>query len=325
MKPKVLIYSKIGRKATAYIQQYCETVSFDNVNKNNHQAFMKELNDAVGLIGAGLRIDEELLQHAPRLKVVSNVSVGYDNLDVQALAKHGIMATNTPDVLNETVADLLFGMLLASARRIPKLDGYVKEGKWGHSDESDWFSSDVHHKTIGIIGMGGIGTAIAKRARFGFDMEILYHNRTRNEDAELKYEAKYRSLPDLLKESDFVVLMTPLTKETEKLMGVEEFNLMKKSAFFINGSRGRTVDESALINALQEQEIKGAALDVFEQEPIDKENPLLRLPNVITLPHVGSATYETRLAMAMLAAENVVDGVLGKEPKNSITEPIKRS
>ena len=325
MKPKVLIYSKIGRKATAYIQQYCETVSFDNVNESNRQAFVKELKDAAGLIGAGLRVDEELLQHAPELKVVSNVSVGYDNLDVQALAKHGIIATNTPDVLNETVADLLFGMLLASARRIPELDGYVKEGKWEHSDDSGWFSSDVHHKTIGIIGMGGIGTAIAKRARFGFDMEILYHNRTRNEDAELKYEAMYRSLPDLLKESDFVVLMTPLTKETEKLMGVEEFNLMKKSAFFINGSRGRTVDESALINALQEQEIKGAALDVFEQEPIDKENPLLRLPNVITLPHVGSATYETRLAMAMLAAENVVDGVLGKEPKNSITEPIKRS
>ena len=312
MKPKVIVYKKVDQKVLDYIKQTCEIVYFEKLDSENYAEFLHELKDAHGILGAGLKIDKELLDQAPQLKIVSNVSVGYDNLDLPLLSERGIMATNTPEVLNETVADTVMGLILATARRMPELDSWVKSGQWNSMLAEKWFGVDVHHKVLGIIGLGGIGTAVAKRAHFGFNMDILYHNRSRNHKAEQKYSATYCSLEDLLKQSDFVCLMTPLTPETEKLMGKKEFEQMKESAIFINASRGKTVDEEALIQALQNGEILAAGLDVFDPEPVKKDNPLLSMKNVVTLPHIGSATMETRFNMAMLAAENLVAGLKGR-------------
>ncbi|MGM9986427.1 MAG: 2-hydroxyacid dehydrogenase [Bacillaceae bacterium] len=322
MKPKVIVYKRVPQVVLEKLQQSCDVVSFQGLNDNNYSSFLHELKEAEGLLGSELRIDQALIKQAPKLKVVSNIAVGYDNFDIPALTTHNIMATNTPEVLNDTTADTIFGLLLATARRFPELDQFVKNGQWNKSVEEEQFSSDVHHKTLGIIGMGGIGTAIAKRANLGFDMNILYHNRSHNEEAEKHYNAKYCSLEELLTQSDFVCLMTPLTAETEKLMGAKEFKLMKKTAFFINGSRGKTVDEQALIQALKNKEIAGAGLDVFTVEPVEKDNPLLTMKNVVTLPHIGSATFETRTKMSLLAAENLVAGLQGKRPSNLINDII---
>ncbi|WHY86837.1 D-glycerate dehydrogenase [Neobacillus novalis] len=318
MKPKVIVYKKVDQRVLDFIQKTCEIVYFEKLDSNTYPAFLHELKNANGIIGSGLKVDGELLENAPQLKIVSNISVGYDNLQLSALSARGIMATNTPEVLNDSVADTIIGLILSTARRMPELDQFVKTGQWKTNLEEPWFGIDVHHKVLGIIGMGGIGSAVAKRAHLGFDMEILYHNRSRNRDAEEKYNAMYCSREELLKKSDFVCLMTPLTPKTEKLMGKREFELMKESAIFINCSRGKTVDEEALIHALQTGEIYGAGLDVFVQEPINLDNPLISMENVVTLPHIGSATYETRFKMAMLAATNLVSGINGEIPANLI-------
>ena len=295
LKPKVIVYKKVDKKVLDFIKNTCKVVYFEKLDSQTYPIFLEELKDAQGILGAVLKVDKELLDQAPHLKIVCNTSVGYDNLNMNELTKRGIKATNTPDVLNETVADTIFGLLLSTARRMPELDFWVKTGQWESNLEEKWFGVDVHHKTLGIIGMGRIGTAIAKRAHLGFDMEIVYHNRSRNEEAEQKYGATYCSMEDLLKQSDFVCLMTPLTPKTEKIMGKREFELMKETAIFINGSRGKTVDEEALIHALQMGEILAAGLDVFVQEPVKLDNPLLSMKNVVTLPHIGSATYELAL------------------------------
>lgn len=318
MKPKVIVYKKVDKKVVDFLQETLDVIYFEKLDSQTYPVFLDELKDAQGLLGSHLKIDQELLEHAPHLKIVCNTSVGYDNLDLSSLAKHGVMATNTPDVLNDTVADTMMGLILSTARRIPELDHWVKTGQWESTLEEKWFGVNVHHKVLGIIGMGRVGAAIAKRAHFGFDMDILYHNRSRNEEAEQKYNATYCTLDELLKQSDFVCLMTPLTPETEKLMGKREFVLMKKTAIFINGSRGKTVDEQALIQALETKEILGAGLDVFVKEPIEKDHPLLTMNNVVTLPHIGSATYETRFQMDMLGAVNLAAGLKGDVPPNLI-------
>ncbi|MBD3108257.1 D-glycerate dehydrogenase [Bacillus sp. AGMB 02131] len=322
MKQKVVSYKKLPAVVDQYLREHCDLVIFDKITKENYDTFCRELTDAIGLIGAELKIDDELLEHAPNLKVSATISVGYDNLDIPALSRRGILATNTPGVLNETTADTMFGLIIATARRFTELDSYVKSGQWKKPVGVRQFGLDVHHKTLGIIGMGGIGTAIAKRAHLGFDMNILYHNRNRNEEAEQLYKATYCSLDELLQQSDFVCLMTPLTPETEKLIGAKEFKLMKETAFFINGSRGRTVDEAALIEALRNKEIAGAGLDVFEEEPTPVDNPLLKMSNVLTLPHIGSATLQTRTDMCMFAAENVVAALKGERPPALINADI---
>ncbi|MDM5327420.1 D-glycerate dehydrogenase [Neobacillus sp. CF12] len=318
MKPKIIVYKKVDKKVLDFIADICEVIYFEKLDSESFPVFLKELKDAKGLLGSGLKIDKEILEQAPNLKIVCNIAVGYDNLDLNALTERGIMATNTPDVLNDTVADTILGLILSTARRIPVLDQWVKKGQWESGLEEKWFGVDVHHKVLGIIGMGGIGTAVAKRAHFGFDMEILYHNRSRNEGVEEKYGATYCSMEELLQKSDFICLMTPLTPETVNLIGRREFELMKESAIFINASRGKTVDEDALIQALQKGQIYGAGLDVFVQEPVEKDNPLLSMNNVVTLPHIGSATYETRFKMAMTAVTNLVTGLQGEIPPNLI-------
>jgi glyoxylate/hydroxypyruvate/2-ketogluconate reductase len=322
MKPKVIVYKKMDEKVLEFIRETCEVIYFERLHSDVYPIFLEELKDADALLGSGLKVDGDLLDRAPYLKIVCNTSVGYDNLDMSELSKRNIIATNTPDVLNDTVADTIFGLLLATARRMPELDQFVKNGEWKETLKEDHFGVDVHHKTLGIIGMGGVGSAIAKRAHFGFDMDILYHGRSRKEEEEQTYNATYCSLEELLQKSDFVCLMTPLTPQTEGLMGKREFELMKQSAIFINGSRGKTVDEEALINALRAEEILGAGLDVFAQEPVSPANPLLSMKNVVTLPHIGSATAETRLKMAMLGAENLVAGLKGETPPNLIKGSI---
>jgi gluconate 2-dehydrogenase len=320
MKPKVIVYKKVDKKVLELLAETCEVIYFENLDSETYPLFLNEFKEAQGLLGSGLKVDKELLDQAPQLNIVCNISVGYDNLDLTALAERGIIATNTPDVLNDTVADTIMGLILSTARRIPELDQWVKTGQWESGLAERWFGVDVHHKVLGIIGMGGIGSAVAKRAHFGFDMEIMYHNRSRNEEAEDKYGAVYCSMEELLKKSDFVCLMTPLTPDTVNLIGKSEFELMKESAIFINASRGKTVDEEALIEALQKGQIYGAGLDVFVQEPVKKNNPLLSMKNVVTLPHIGSATYETRFKMAMTAATNLVKGLQGETPPNLIKQ-----
>lgn len=318
MKQKVVVYRELPEQVLSFLKNKFNVSYFPNLDDGNYHDFLSELQTAQGLLGASMKIDQEILDQAPQLKVISNISVGYDNLNLEELKKRGILGTNTPGVLDDTTADTVFGLLLATARRMPELDHYVKSGRWEGTKGEDLFGVDVHHKTLGIIGMGSIGRAVAKRARFGFDMEILYHNRSRNEEAENKFDATYCTLDDLLKKSDFVCLMVPHTPQTEKMIGEREFNLMKESAIFINGSRGKNVDEAALIKALQEKKILRAGLDVFEIEPIEKDNPLLSLPDVVTLPHIGSATNETRASMAKLAAENMAIALEGKTPPNII-------
>ncbi|MEH7308909.1 2-hydroxyacid dehydrogenase [Neobacillus drentensis] len=322
MKPKVIVYKKVDSTVLDYVGDTCEVIYFENLDSETLPSFYKELKDAEGILGSGLRIDDKFLEQAPKLKVISNISVGYDNLDLPQITMRKIMATNTPEVLYDSVADTVFGLLLATARRMPELNQMVKSGKWTSKISEEHFGVDVHHKTLGIIGMGGVGAAIAKRAHFGFDMPILYHNRSRNLNAEQTFQATYCTLEELCLQADFIVLMTPLTPTTAKLIGEKEFKLMKKSAIFVNGSRGATVDEAALVQALQNGEILAAGLDVYTQEPISPDHPLLSMDNVVTLPHIGSATYETRLKMSQLAAENLVLGLQGKQPPFLINRDV---
>ncbi|WP_018661623.1 2-hydroxyacid dehydrogenase [Heyndrickxia acidiproducens] len=320
MKQKVIVYSEMPEDLVENLKQQFDVKYYKNCNA--YTDLLPDLEEAEGLIGSGLAVDRNLLDHAPALKIVCNIAVGYNNLDIGELTKRGVMAANTPGVLDDTTADTIFGLLLAAARRFTELDRYVKEGKWKEPVSEAQYGIDVHHKTLGIIGMGRIGSAIAKRAHRGFDMKILYHNRSRHKEAENAFDATYCSLDELLQKSDFICLMTPLTPETRHLIGDREFRLMKKTAVFVNGSRGQTVDEAALIRALENKSILAAGLDVFDEEPVAADNPLLKMENVVTLPHIGSATSETRYAMAKLAAENLTKGLLGECPPSLINREV---
>jgi glyoxylate/hydroxypyruvate/2-ketogluconate reductase len=322
MKRKILAYNFELSETLDCLRDSFDVEIFEKINPKTDSAFLHALNEAEGIVGLALPVDKELLDRAPNLKIVSNNSTGFNNLSITEMTKRGVMGTNTPGVLEDTTADAIFGILLAAARRIPELDHFVKTGNWKQYLTRNEYAIDVHHKTLGIIGMGKIGSLIAKRGHLGFDMDILYYNRTRNLEAEKKYNAIYTELDTLLTEADFVCLMTPLTPETENLIGEREFKLMKKSAIFVNGSRGKTVDEKALIEALKTNKIHGAALDVFQSEPVKADHPLLQFPNVVTTPHIGSSTHETEYKMAKLAVENLLAGLTGKRPKNLINPEV---
>lgn len=258
------------------------------------------------------QIDEPLLSKAPNIKVVANLAVGYDNIDLEAAKKHGITVCHTPDVLTESTADLAFALLMASARRIVEASDWIKDGNWTGWGPLLLAGADVHHKTLGIVGMGSIGTALAKRAK-GFNMNVLYHNRSRKPEAEAQLGVTYAAFEELLKQSDFIVCLTPLTPETKDMFNEKAFDLMKNSAYFINVSRGQTVNEDALYEAVTTGKIAGAGLDVFRQEPVSPSHPLTTLRNVTVLPHIGSASVETRKTMMRLCAENIAL-VLQDEP-----------
>lgn len=267
------------------------------------------------------RIDDELLRHAPRLKIVANMAVGYDNVDVRALTRRGVVLTNTPGVLTETTADLAFALMLAIARRLGEGERLVREGRWGVWHPFNFLGHDVHHATLGIIGLGRIGAAVAQRAR-GFDMRILYTNRGRNLEAEQQFGCMRVELPMLLGESDFVVVLTPLTAETRGLLSTPQFQQMKRTACLINAARGPIVDQKALYTALRDGLIAGAALDVTEPEPIPQDDPLLTLDNCLIVPHIGSASITTRTRMAMLAAENIAAFLAGRRPPTPVNSEV---
>ncbi|HLR67876.1 MAG TPA: D-glycerate dehydrogenase [Virgibacillus sp.] len=284
------------------------------------EVFLKETKQADGIVCMLTeRIDKELLENTHHLKIIANMAVGYDNIDIEVAKKHNIIVTNTPDVLTETTADLTFALLMATARRMTEASDYIREDKWGHWSPFLLAGTDIHHKKLGIVGMGRIGEAVAKRAK-GFGMSILYNNRTRKYEKEKELNAVYTEFDNLLSEADFIISLVPLTNRTKHLFNEQAFQKMKKSAIFINVSRGGTMDEKALVNALKSQEITAAGLDVFEDEPIPSDHPLVRLDNAICLPHIGSASIETRKAMLHLCMENVVSFFDGNGPKTPVFE-----
>ena len=227
-------------------------------------------------------------------------------------------------MLTESTADLAFALLMSSARRVAELDAWTKAGQWQASVPPALFGSDVHGKTLGIIGMGRIGEALAQRGHFGFGMPVIYHSNSPKPAVEARFNARYRSLNELLQEADFICLTLPLTAQTEGLIGAEQFALMRRESIFINISRGKVVDEAALINALQQGQIRAAGLDVFEREPLELTSPLLKLDNVVATPHIGSATFETREAMARCAVENLLAALAGERPANLVNPQALR-
>ncbi|AOK54383.1 D-glycerate dehydrogenase [Burkholderia stagnalis] len=306
MKPRIVAYKPLPDDVLAYLREHAEVVQADGA-----AALADALAQADGAIGASLKITPAMLDGAPRLKAWSTISVGYDNFDVADLTRRGIVLAHTPDVLTESTADTVFSLILASARRVVELAEWVKAGRWQRSIGPDLYGTDVQGKTIGIVGLGRIGAAVARRAALGFRMRVLYTNRSAQPDAEAQFGAQRVALDQLLAEADFVCLQVPLAPETRHLIGAAELAKMKRGAILINASRGPVVDEAALIDALRAGTIRGAGLDVFEQEPLAADSPLLRMSNVVALPHIGSATHETRHAMARCAAENLVGALAG--------------
>jgi len=269
------------------------------------------------------KIDADVMDNLPSLKVISNIAVGYDNIDISAATQRGIMVTNTPGVLTETTADLTFALLLAAARRIPEADQYIRAGKF-----KNWqlmqthMGVDIYEKTLGIVGMGAIGQAVAKRARRGFDMRVIYYSLSKKEKLEKKYGAEYVEFDELLAISDFISIHVPLTEKTKHMFSTQEFKAMKNNAIIINTSRGPVVSEASLVEAIKTGQIRGAALDVFEEEPIIHPELIKMKENVVLAPHIGSASIETRLRMAKMAAMNMVAALKGKRPPNVVNERV---
>ncbi len=257
------------------------------------------------------RVDEALLARMPRLRVVSNYAVGVDNIDLQACTRRGIPVGHTPGVLTEAVADLTWGLILTVARGMLTAIRDAREGRWGTWTPTQWLGAELHGKTLGVVGFGQIGQAVARRAR-GFGMRILYTSRTRKPQAERDLQATFVPLEELLARSDVVALHVPLTPETRGMIDEAALRRMKPTAFLINVARGPVVDTQALVRALQEGWIAGAGLDVTDPEPLPPDHPLYRLPNCVITPHIGSATHETRKAMARLACENLLRGLQGQ-------------
>ncbi|MHA1300960.1 MAG: 2-hydroxyacid dehydrogenase [Candidatus Helarchaeota archaeon] len=320
---KILITRDIPEEGIKYIRK--ELINSEIEIQPEDQILTKEelkqkIVDVDGLLCTlSDKIDEDIILAAKNLKIISNYAVGYDNINVELAKMKNIYVTNTPGVLTEATADIAWSLILATARRIVEADNYLRAGKWKRWAPKLLLGYDLSGKTLGIIGMGRIGTAIARRA-VGFNMKIIYHSRTRKTEIEKKLGAEFVDLNTLLKNSDFISLNVPLTSETKEMIGKEELKMMKKTAFLINTSRGAVIDEDALIEALQKKKIAGAGLDVFLNEPIDvKTNAIVKLDNVVLLPHIGSATHETRTKMALIAAKNLVLGLKGQVPPNLVT------
>ncbi|NLC58740.1 MAG: D-glycerate dehydrogenase [Armatimonadetes bacterium] len=267
------------------------------------------------------RMDAAVMDRAKKLKVIANYAVGFDNVDVPAATERGILVTNTPGVLTETTADLAFTLLMATARHIVPSDRYTREGRWKTWGPMLFLGQDIHHAALGLIGLGRIGAEVAKRAR-GFDMRVRYFDPIRNEEAERRLGIEYADLDTILKESDFVSLHTPLTPETRHLIGARELALMKPTAILINTSRGPVVDQKALYEALKNRTLYAAGLDVFDVEPVPKDEPLLSLDNVVAVPHIASASFATRTRMATLAAENLLAGLRGTQPPTPVNPEV---
>jgi glyoxylate/hydroxypyruvate/2-ketogluconate reductase len=324
-KPRVLVTREVFDETLDYLRQHCEVQDNQGDKAFAPAALAAAVANCDGLMCCLTdRVDATLLAAAPGLKVVANIAVGYNNIDVPACTARGVMATNTPGVLDDSTADLAWTLMLGTARRITEVERRVRAGEWTGWQLKQWLGVDVHHATLGIIGMGRIGQAIARRA-IGFDMKVIYHNRKRiTPELERKANAAYVSFDELLAQADFVVLQMPYSADTHHLIGKTQLAKMKRSAILINSTRGGVVDDAALIAALRDGTIRGAGLDVYENEP--KLNPeFLKLDNVVLAPHVGSSTEATRKAMAMLAAQNLVAALQGDTPPNLLNPEACRS
>ena len=320
-KPRVFITRTIPQPVLESLKPYCDVHIWDADTPPPRPKLLDELAQADGVMSMLTeQIDKEALDAAPKLRVISNFAVGYDNVDVVAATKRGIPVGNTPGVLSETTADLAFGLLLAAARRIPESRQYVTDGKWETWNPTTLLGTDVYGKTLGIIGLGRIGYAVAKRAQ-GFGMKILYHGGS-NTDFANAVGAKRMSLEKLLQQSDFVSIHVPLNDETQYMIGAEQLAQMKPEAILVNTARGSIVDSDALYEALNTGIIGAAALDVTDPEPIATDDPLLTLPNCLIVPHIGSATRETRQRMGELAAENLLAGLNGERLPHCVNPKV---
>ncbi|WP_057912641.1 2-hydroxyacid dehydrogenase [Peribacillus muralis] len=319
MRPKIYITRKLPEQIIGDLRGDYDIRMWDEeeipVPLDVLEEEMKEADGLLCLLTE--QIDESLIERAVNLKIIANMAVGHNNIDVHSATKRGIMVTNTPGVLTETTADLTFGLLLATARRMMEAEDYLKSGKWKTWSPMQLTGQDVHGATLGIIGLGRIGEALAKRAK-GFDMNLVYFNRSRKYEQEKELGIDYLSLEKLLQVSDFVCVMLPLTPETASMIGMKQLKLMKETAVLINTARGGIIDEKALYEALKNRVIWAAGLDVFEEEPVPVDHPLLTLPNVVTLPHIGSASIATRLKMATVAVQNLKEGLAGEPPRNLV-------
>lgn len=312
MKPKVFVSRPIPDQGLDLIREYCDADIWEGELPPPRDVLLSKIEDIEGLLCLLTeRVDAEFLDHAPNLKVVANMAVGFDNIVVDECTKRGIPVGNTPGVLTDTTADMAWALLMSGARRIVEAMDYVRAGKWKTWGPMLLMGQDVYGATLGIIGLGRIGQAVAKRAK-GFDMRILYYDVRRQEDLEAEWGIEYADLDTVLRESDFITIHTVLIPETHHLIGPREFGLMKATAVLVNAARGPIVDTQALYEALKGGEICYAGLDVTEPEPINMDNPLLELDNVIIAPHIASASVATRGKMAEMAARNVIAGLEGK-------------
>jgi len=317
-RPRVYVTRRIPEAGLALVRAGTTCRVWEGELPPPCETLLQEVAEAEGLLCLLTdRIDEALLAAAPRLRVISQMAVGLDNIDVAACPRRGIPVGYTPGVLAETTADLAWALLMATARRVVEADAYTRSGAWKTWEPMGLLGRDVHHATLGIIGLGGIGAEVAKRAR-GFDMRLLYHSRHRKPELEAKLGLEFRPMDELLREADFISLHCALTPETRHLIGARELALMKPTAILINTTRGPVVDQAALAAALSTGTIAAAGLDVFETEPISLDDPILSLPNVVALPHIGSASVATRGRMAKMAADNLLAALSGQRPPNLV-------
>ncbi|ENW28252.1 2-hydroxyacid dehydrogenase [Acinetobacter lwoffii] len=314
MKQKVVVFSQIDADIQNKLEQNYQVSYIQPKLGDVNQQLLQQVQDADGMIGAGRLLNRDNLASATRLKIISSVSVGYDNYELDYLNEKKIYLSHTPHVLTETTADLAFTLLMSAARKVAYLDQWTKQGQWQRTVGEAQFGMDIFGKTLGIIGLGHIGAAIARRGFYGFNMNILYHNRREKPELAQGLNAKYCQLEELLQRSDFVVVAVDLNADSKALIATAELAKMQSHAVLVNISRGSVIDEQALISALKAKQVFAAGLDVYQKEPL-KESELFQFDNVVTLPHVGSATAATRKKMAELAYQNLVDALEGRVPR----------
>jgi len=322
MKPRVLVTREIPDEAVKRLKEHVVVEGNQKDLPVSPTRLLQKLKGKDGVVTLSTDIvNDAVLAKNPQLKIVSNVAVGYNNLDVAAATKRGVMMTNTPGVLDDTTADLTWGLILAAARGLANADRAVRSGKWKRWRMMEFLGQDIYGKTIGICGFGRIGRRVARRA-MGFDMKVLYASRTRlQESVEQEFRASYVDKRTLLREADIVTLHLPLFPETRHYIGAAELALMKKTAILVNASRGPVVDEKALVKALKSRRIAAAGLDVYENEPALAPG-LAALPNTVLTPHIGSGSFETRLRMANMAVTNCIAGLTGQRPPNLLNPDV---
>ncbi len=322
-KPHILVARAIFPDVLANLAQHFDVESNQSDEVWSATELTRRMQGKVGALTTGSeRIDSGLLQANPQLQIVANMAVGYNNFDVPAMTAAGVVATNTPDVLTETTADFGFALLMATARRVTESEHYLRAGRWTKWSYDMFAGAEVHGSTVGIIGMGRIGQGIARRAAHGFGMQVLYHNRSRlTPELEAECQARYVDKATLLREADHVVLEVPYSAASHHTMGAAELAQMKPTATLINIARGGIVDDAALAQALKDRRIAAAGLDVFEGEP-QVHPDLLTVPNVVLTPHIASATVKTRMAMAQLAADNLMDYLLRGQTRTPINPEV---